>query len=260
MTRPDSPPVQLPVVQRRYVRYAGLVAAAAALSGSLAACGKSANGPSLSSATVTSTPSASAPTSESAAVAAQAKALLARLHSAETKLAGDYSWVTSSTGGKSTGAKSGVAVFDAQRSALSGAQNALTNAAHAARSAAQATPRNCPVVASQRQAAYAAYNKGMAAFNSFVPAATAALAALGHTAGDRAVVQSAYNEVKAFAAAHPEADINMSVETSLAAAHSAGDDKALTDAIHAAQTSVFSGYADLQKTRGNVANIAPSCG
>lgn len=254
MTRPDH----LPVSRYRLVRYAGAVAVAAALTGSLAACGSSDKGPSLSSATI-ATPTTAAPVSESAAVAAQAKALLARVHFAEAKLASDYGWVNAAAGSKPASTKD-VRLFGSLTTALSNAHGAIANAAHAARSAAQATPRNCPVVASQRATAYNAYNSGAAAYNSFVPAANAGLTALGHTATDRAAVQSAFNELKAFAAAHPEANINMSIETSLASAHSAGDDKALTDAIHAAQTSMGSTYADLQKIRGNVATIAPTCG
>ena len=184
---------------------------------------------------------------------AQAKALLARLHFAEAKLATDYSWVAAAEGSKSSVSASNVTLFVTQRSALSNAHGAVANAAHAARSAAQATPRNCPVVASQRQAAYAAYNSGVAAYNSFGPAANAALAALSHTTADRAAVQSALNELKTFADAHPEADVNMGTETGLAFAHSPSDDKALTDAVHAAQSSVASTYADLQKVRANVA-------
>lgn len=260
MTRPDSPPVLLPVVQRRSVRYAGLVAVAAALGGSLVACGSSSDGPSLSSASSSASSTASVPASASAAVTAQAKALLNRAHFAEAKLATDYSWVASAVGSKTSVSASNVVLFVPQRKALSDAHGAMANAAKAARSAAQATPRNCPVVASQRQAAYTAYNNAVAAYNSFVPAANAALTALGHTTTDRAAVASAFNEVKSFATAHPEADINMGTETSLAFAHSPADDKALTDAVNAAQTSLSSTYADLQKTRGNIANIAPTCG
>jgi hypothetical protein len=256
VTRPDH----LPVSQYRFVRYAGAFAVAAALTGSLAACGSSSDGPSLSSSTTTNSPAASAPASASTAVAAQAKALLARVHFAEAKLATDYAWVASAVGSKTPVSTSNLSLFVTQRAALSNAHGAITNAAHAARSAAQATPRNCPVVASQRAAAYTAYNNGVAAYNSFVPAANAALTALGHTTADRAAVQSTFNELKAFATAHPEADINMGTETSLAFAHSPADDKALTDAVHSAQSSVASAYADLQKTRGNIATIAPTCG
>jgi hypothetical protein len=250
----------LPVSRYRFVRYAGAVTVAAALTASLAACGSTAKGPSLSSATVSTKPSASAPTTASAAVVAQAKALLARLHFAEAKLSSDYAWVAAAQGSKTSGSASNVTLFVTPRSALSNAHGAVANAAHAARSAAQATPRNCPVVASQRQAAYAAYNNGVAAYNSFGPAANAALTALSHTAADRAAVQSALNELKTFAAAHPEADINMGTETGLAFAHSPADDAALTSAVHSAQSSVASTYADLQKVRANVATIAPTCG
>jgi hypothetical protein len=256
VTRPDH----LPVTQYRFVRYAGAVAVAAALGGSLAACGSSSAGPSLSGATSSATPSVSAPTSASTAVAAQAKALLARLHFAEAKLSTDYSWVASAEGSKSSVSASNITLFVTQRSALSSAHGAVASAAHAARSAAQATPRNCAVVASQRQAAYAAYNNGVAAYNSFGPAANAGLVALSHTTADRAAVQSALNEVKTFADAHPEAGINMGTETGLAFAHSPSDDKALTDAVHAAQSSVASTYSDLQKVRANVATISPTCG
>jgi hypothetical protein len=256
VTRPDH----LPEPPNRFVRYAGAVAVAAALGGSLAACGNSSNGPSLSSATSTSPSASSVPASASTAVAAQAKALLARVHFAEAKLATDYSWVASAVDSKTSLSAKNVLLFPSQRAALSNAHGSLSNAAHAARSAAQATPRNCPVVASQRATAYTAYNNGVAAYNNFVPAANAALAALGHTSADRAAVQSTFNAVKSFAAAHPEADINMGTETSLAFAHSPADDKVLTDAVHSAQTSLGSTYADLTKTRGNVALIAPTCG
>jgi hypothetical protein len=256
VTRPDH----LPVLSRRSVRYAGLVAVAAALGVSLTGCGSSSQGPSLSSATVSASPSGSVPATASAAVTAQAKALLAKLHFAEAKLASDYAWVATATGGSKGAPSKNLLLFTTQRTALGSAHGAITNAVHAARSAAQATPRNCPVVASQRQAAYTASNNGVAAYNAFLPAANSALTALGHTGTDRAAVESAYNAVKSFAAAHPEANINMSTETSLAYAHSAGDDKALTDAVHSAQTSMGSTYADLQKLRGNVASIAPSCG
>jgi hypothetical protein len=257
---PAVPPVGQPVLQRRSVRFAGLLAVAAALGGSLAACGSSSDGPSLSSTSTSASPTASVPASASAEVAAQAKALLNRVHFAEAKLSTDYAWVANAVGTKTSVSASSVVLFVPQRKALSDAHGAMANAAKAARTAAQATPRNCPVVVSQRQAAYAAYNKGVAAYNSFVPAANSALTSLGHTTADRAAVQRAFNEVKAFSAAHPEADINMGTETSLAFAHSPADDKALTDAVHAAQTSLAATYSDLQKTRGNVANIAPTCG
>jgi hypothetical protein len=52
----------------------------------------------------------------------------------------------------------------------------------------------------------------------------------------------------------------LGTETGLAFAHSPADDTALTTAVHSAQASVASTYADLQKLRGNVALIAPTCG
>jgi hypothetical protein len=242
-------------------RYAAGVAGLAAAVGVLAGCGGSSQSPSLSTTPVSGSTSLSqAPSSASPKVAAQAKAALALAHAAEARLNADYAWVAAAAGTKTSLAAKTVVLYPTQKAALAAAHGAMVNASHAARAAAQATPRDCGTVVAQRGAAYAAYNTGMAAYASFVPAANTAVAELAKSPADRAAVSAAFKQLQSLATAHPEAGIDLALESGLATAHGSADDALLLAAVHAAQTSLAATAADLQKVRANIAQIAPTCG
>ena len=259
--RPAGRGAARPSTGRRPFSYAAGLAAAGILAATLAGCGSSTSSPTLSAASTSgaaSTPSATG--SASAAVAAQAKALLARVHFAEAKLGNDYTWVAAALGPHTSLAASNVLLFVSERSAVNGAKGAMVNAAHAARSAAQASPRDCATVASQRQVAYRAYDTGVAAYNDFVRQGECRPRRPRQGAGGPRDGAAGLQRAEVLRRRAPRANINMGTESGLALAHGTADDAALKSAVQSAQTSLAAAYASLQKVRGNVANIAPVCG
>lgn len=208
------------------------------------------------------TSTAADPVASAAALAkanAAVSTALAALSAAERTLNADYAWVREANDvGKKAPDK--VLLWPQERKVLSAAHGRAVGGINAARTAAKMRPADCSAVRANKSIISSAASAGASSLERIDGLAARGTAALKKAPAHRAAVQRALANLQKVEKANPQATVPTNLETLLATAHNAGEQKSLTDAVTRTKDAAAASVAEINRLARASRNIAGYCG
>lgn len=211
------------------------------------------------------TATSSGPASPAASTVAVARAnaavskSLAALSAAEQTLNADFNWLREANDTVKRPPDKTL-LWPQERKALSAARAHAGGAVNAARTAAKMRPADCSAVRANKAIISTAVSAGLSTLGRLNTLAARATAAMTKAPAHRAAVQRALAGLQAAEKANPQATVPTNLEVLLATAHSAGEQKSLTDAITRTKDAAAASVAEINRLGHVSRGIAGYCG
>lgn len=232
------------------------------LAGTLAACGGSgaAQTPEPSGPVPSVTSTASADAAKVAAANAAVAKPLAALEAAQQTVNADYRWVAAAAGQEAVNDPAKQVFWRNYLRPIAGARAAASGAVRKARQGAQANPRVCSAVVSNKAIIARALSTARIENQKLQAAAADALAQLSKVGPHRAAVDKALAALLAARAAHPESTLPVESAVTLARAHSAAEEQQLRATIERSKAAAAVDLQQVERIADNAASIGVPCG